>query len=511
MGIIQELNSILDHRSLSISNESLQKIEMWKAIYSGYYPKWHRVKYYTVDGIRERDMASMSMAKVVAQEMASLIFNERCSISVSDQNFNKLVEDVFEQNRFFSKFQDYLEFMFGLGGMVIKPYVENGKIKFSYVTADCFIPISWNNEGIFEGVFQSQTRKGDKYYTHLEIHLREPEVNGYIIKNELFESDIPGKLGVKADLSILYPDLEPEVVIKNLERPLFVYFKPNIANNIDMTSPLGIPLYANALNTLQSLDIAFDSFQREFRLGKKRILVPATAIRAVPDENGNLVRYFDTNDEIYQAYAATNLEDQKIYDNSVELRVEEHIAAINALLNVLAIQVGFSPGTFTFDGQGVKTATEIVSENSKTFKSKQSHEIIIEQGITDLIGCIKVLADLYGLFPTPDDYKVTVYFDDSIAEDQNAEIDKQIKLVTNRLTSRKRAIMKLHGLTEEEAELLLKEIAEEEKLNVNLDIVDAIPLEGSTLSNTNSQVEEVSSENPELEEDPELEESTEEE
>src|SRR5690606_14912931 len=172
----------------------------------------------------------------------------------------------------------------------------------------------------------------------------------------------------------------------------------------------------------------------------------------------------------------------------------------NALLNVLAIQVGFSPGTFTFDGQGVKTATEIVSENSKTFKSKQSHEIIIEQGITDLIGCIKVLADLYELFPTPDEYKVTVYFDDSIAEDQNAEIDKQVKLVTNRLTSRKRAIMKLHGLTEEEAELLLKEIAEEEKLNVNLDIVDAIPIEGSTSSNTRSQIEGMDSEDPELEE-----------
>src|SRR5690606_21916235 len=156
MGIIKELNLILDHRSLSISTGSFQKIEMWKAIYSGYYPKWHRVKYYTVDGTRERDMATMNMAKVVAQEMASLIFNERCSISVSDQNFNKLVEDVFEQNKFFSKFQDYLEFMFGLGGMVIKPYVENGRIKFSYVTADCFIPISWDNEGIFEGAFQFQ-------------------------------------------------------------------------------------------------------------------------------------------------------------------------------------------------------------------------------------------------------------------------------------------------------------------------------------------------------------------
>lgn len=487
MGIIKELNTVFDYRSLPVNEEFYRKIEMWKAVYSGYYPKWHHVKYHTMDGPRERDMATMGMAKAVAQEMASLIFNERCSISISDQNFREQIEDVFEQNKFTARFQDYLEFMFGLGGIVIKPYVEDGKIKFSYVTADCFIPISWNNEGIFEGVFLFQTRKGGKYYTHLEWHLQQPQVKGYLIKNDLFESELPGTLGVQVDLSILYPDLNPEVVIENVDRPLFVYFKPNIANNIDMTSPLGIPLYANALDTLKALDIAFDSFQREFKLGRKRILVPATAIRTVPDENNNLVRYFDATDEVYQAYAATSLEEQKIHDISVELRVEEHIAAINALLKVLAIQVGFSAGTFTFDGQGVKTATEIISENSKTFKSKQSHENVIEQGITDLIECIKILADLYELFPTPDDYKVTVYFDDSIAEDQNAEIDKQVKLVVNRLTSRKRAIMKIHGLTEEEAELLLQEIMEEEKLSSGPDILELLGQTEGSIANNNLQ------------------------
>ena len=218
---------------------------------------------------------------------------------------------------------------------------------------------------------------------------------------------------------------------------MFVYFKPNTANNLDLTSPLGISLYANALGTLKSLDIAFDSFQREFVLGKKRIMVPTSAIRTVIDpQTGIPQRYFDATDEVYEAM---NFDDgaKQIQDISVELRVEEHTAAINALLNYVSTQVGFSAGAFSFDGQGVKTATEVVSENSKTFRTKQSHETIIEDGIRDLVDIIIEIAALYDEFESTDKYEVTVTFDDSIAEDQTAEINKQVTLVMNGLITKK--------------------------------------------------------------------------
>ncbi|PUW00868.1 phage portal protein, partial [Cronobacter sakazakii] len=222
-------------------------------------------------------------------------------------------------------------------------------------------------------------------------------------------------------------------------------------------------IYANSLDVLKSLDIAFDSFQREFVLGKKRIIVPASAIKYVTDPiSGQQQRYFDASDEVYEAMKFE--ENQDIKDISVELRVEEHKAAINALLNYYSMQTGFSTGAFSFDGQGVKTATEVVSENSKTFKTKQSHETIIEDGIRDLVDIIIEVASLYDEFESTDEYEVTVTFDDSIAEDQTAEINKQILLVTNNLTSKKLAIMKIHGVSEEEAERILKEILEENKM-----------------------------------------------
>src|SRR5690606_9422586 len=152
--------------------------------------------------------------------------------------------------------------------------------------------------------------------------------------------------------------------MEGITRPLFVYISPNTANHLDINSPLGVPIYAHAMDTVQALDVAFDSFEREFRLGKRRIIVPASAIRVVPDENGVRRRYFDANDEVYEAMNIGGIDSEKIVDNTVELRVEEHISAINALLNMLSIQVGFSAGTFTCDGQGVKTAKDEASQNS---------------------------------------------------------------------------------------------------------------------------------------------------
>ena len=81
-------------------------------------------------------------------------------------------------------------------------------------------------------------------------------------------------------------------------------------------------------------------------------------------------RYFDSTDEAYVAFKTDDTDALKIQDNTVSLRVTEHEQAINAFLSMLCLQVGFSAGTFTFDkASGIKTATEVISENSKTYKT----------------------------------------------------------------------------------------------------------------------------------------------
>ena len=298
MGLLKGIENLSQLKDVPLNDEMYEKIEIWKALYKGYYEPWHKVRYHTIDGPKTRKMDTLQMPKVIASEMAGLVFNEKCEISISDQSLSDFIDGVFKDNKFYKEFQDYIEYMFAYGGMVIKPFVQDGKVRLSYVTADCFIPISWHNDTIDEGIFVSEYKRGQKTYTHLEWHRWDGKE--YVIRNELYESN-GTDLGVKVALSTLFPDLEEEVRISGLQKPLFVYFKPNTANNIDTQSPLGISLYANALDTIHALDTAFDSFHREFRLGRKRILVPAHMLKPVVDpETGQLHRYFDSTDEVYE-------------------------------------------------------------------------------------------------------------------------------------------------------------------------------------------------------------------
>ncbi|VDG98896.1 phage portal protein, putative, A118 family [Lysinibacillus sphaericus] len=460
MGLLKGIDKLSEHKDIAVNQEMYDKIEVWKALYKGYHEPWHKVTYQTIAGEQTRTMQTLMMAKTAAAEMASLVFNEKCEISIGDKPLWENIQDVLDRNKFYKKFQDYLEYSFAHGGMVIKPYLKDDKITLSFVTADCFIPLSWHNDTITEAVFPNEFQRGEKKYTHLEWHEWDGSV--YVIRNELYESKFGEDLGVKVPLQQFFPGLEEEVRIERLTTPLFVYFKPNSANNIDTKSPLGISIFANALDTIRAIDTAFDSLHREFRLGRKRIVVPAQMIKAVIDpQTGQSHRYFDDTDETYEAFPGED--DMKPADISMELRVEEHTAAINSLLNLFAMQTGFSPGTFTFDGQSMKTATEVVSEQSKTFKTKQSHEVIIEAGLQELIASIIAIAELYGLFSAPDDYDITIAFDDSIAEDKQAEINKQTQLVAAGLQSKRRAIMKVQGVTEEEARVILLEITKEER------------------------------------------------
>jgi A118 family predicted phage portal protein len=268
--------------------------------------------------------------------------------------------------------------------------------------------------------------------------------------------------------------LEPETVVP-VEESLFSYWRTPIANNLDDNSPLGMSIYGNALETLHALDICYDSFVREFRLGKKRIIVPARAVRTVVDPTTEeVVRYFDANDETYEALATDNPDELKITDNSVVLRVEEHVRAINAFLSILCLQTGFSAGTFTFDAhEGLKTATEVISENSKTFKTIKTVQNQIRPAIEHLVRNIIDVAILYDMTDengTPvaqlaaPGYEIKVTFDDGITQDRQTNINEGVMLVGAGIISKYTFLTEPKygiGLTDEEAQKELERIRAE--------------------------------------------------
>lgn len=211
-------------------------------------------------------------------------------------------------------------------------------------------------------------------------------------------------------------------------------------------------------------------------------------------------RFFDATNEAYEALNTDTGDALKIQDNSVELRVEEHEAAINAFLSILCLQVGFSAGTFTFDrAQGLKTATEVISENSKTYKTIKAQQLQIKLAIAKMVDAIIQIASLYDMqwngysirSLAAQGWETKVVFDDSILQDRQTNINEGILLTTNGLMSKKRFMIEKLGYTEEEALNELQEIANENQVTVSaFDRIDENSIEGMMNPNTEPQAEE---------------------
>jgi A118 family predicted phage portal protein len=466
---------ITDLIQTEISKEHYKLLEIWKDIYAGYYDEWHSFKVQTVNGMKKKRRHSLSMAKVSANELAKLIFTEKVEINISDKAHHENINDLLQDNRFDKVFQEKVEQMLALGGIILKANPKEQpdgtyKLLIGYITPDCFVPISWENGEVTEGAFLNISRKDKKIYCLFEIHRwqvttneNEELVKLYTIENVLFEKENELSQPKRVPLSTLYPDLQETASIEGLTQPLFQYIKPNIANNFDLQSPMGVSLYSNSLDTLYAIDVAFDSFIREFKLGKRRIIVPASSVKAVVDPmTGEMHRYFDADDEVYQAFNVGDPDKQKIQDNTVGLRVTEHVAAINALLNLYSMQIGMSPGTFTFDGAQVKTATEVISENSKTYQTIKSNTNIVEEGLRKFIMTLTEVAALYGILNMPaQEFDIEFAWDDSVIGDKYTDSDFYIKLLGSGIVSKKYVMMKVLGLTEEQADEMLQEIKDE--------------------------------------------------
>lgn len=423
-------------------------------IYAGT-PAWDTVKRSGLYGRGTRVMSLLNTAKVLCDEFSALTFSEKTEIIISDETIQKFVDNILNDNGFYENMPQFLSYAYALGGGVIKCYAADGKPVLDYLHADRFAPTEYDSRRIYGGVFCSTTYNGKFYYTLFENY------SGGKVEYKLFRSADKNTLGTECSVSELY-DI-PDSVNYNSDVPMFAYFRPAVSNNLG-DNCLGLSVFANSTDTLRALDVAFDSFSREFVLGRKRIIVPSSCIRTVVDpETGGVKRYFDADDEVYQALRCDDDKDLKVTDNTMEIRVSEHVDSINALLNILCFQTGLSAGHLSFDAAGgMKTATEVISQNSKTYRTAKAHKNMLEEFLADLVRSVCAVGSYLGQCPELNDsVEISVSFADNIIEDDNTIIDNNIKLVQAGLKSKLTAMMEVLKCDEKTARAELERISEE--------------------------------------------------
>ncbi|MCS8573795.1 phage portal protein [Pediococcus pentosaceus] len=478
MNVLPVLNNVQDHKKVMINELDVARIKKYQELYAGN-PSWKIRKYTAIDGqkvVVNRKL--LNMPKITAKKLSSLVFNQKAKLDVSfegadpskdskayDNPANEYVHDVLKDNRFNETFPRWLEYMFGVGGIVILPQWNDG-LKINFATADSFYPISTDSSGVSEAAIVTTSTQNGKYYTLFTWYEKKVNSNGdYIVTNQLYQSTDANQVGSRVPLSTVYPDLSQSWEFNNYSRAPFIYLKPNIANNKDMASPIGIPPYANAIDTLRTLDEIYEALFQEFRMGKRRITVPESMLkRSVDPLTGKISYSVDMEEEVYKVFKYdTNSAPAKPEDITLELRQEDIISALNGVLRVYAAQIGLSPGAFTMDEDGVQTATEVISQNSETYHAKNDHETLIEEALIQLVHLIIDIGYDHKEYTDSTDIDVSVNFDDSIAQNRNENLAYYMQATGNKpLMPRLEAIRQAFNLTDDEANSYLKQLQSEE-------------------------------------------------
>lgn len=435
-----------------------QIIESCGEIYRGE-PPWAYTKKSGLYGKGSRRISMLGCAKVLCDNMAALTFGSQADIFCESSAQQKFVMQVLQDNGFWENMPAFFSRAYALGGGALKVFCSEGRVCIDYVSADSFIPLGTDCGGINEGIFRSCFMKNGQSYALLEKH---GMVNGYVHIDRVLFQIKKGGAKVRIPVSSVLTQLDEHSEHPTLCEPVFSYFRPSTANNLRDDTVLGLSCFANSVDTLKALDIAFDSLSREFVLGRKRIIVPSSCIRTVVDpETGNVSRYFDTDDEVYQALKCDEERDLKITDNTCELRISEHTEAINTLLDILCFQTGLSSGTLSFSSSaGVRTAAEVKSIETRTETTMQLNRSLAAELIENTVRSIIRCGQLCGIIPYE---KITlrIAFSDRQTADRTEIIDRNIRLVQAGLKSRVSAVMEVLDCTEAEAVRELEKIRKE--------------------------------------------------
>lgn len=453
-----------------------RQIEVWRSWYNSNVKKFHRYRVYRGKGSYVNcQRYSLGMAKKVCEDMADLLLNERVAITIADQATDTFVKGVLEANTWEELGNEYQEWKAALGTVAYVVYVKDatvdgggnmagGSVGINYVEAANIYPTSWQNKAVTECIFTFPKTYKRKKYIHFQYHKLEG-VPGegrkqYVVENSVVEDTAGAGRGLTPEQWEGIPAFRglAERVETGSDKPLFIIDRLNKVNNADedTTNPMGVSLFAGGIDAVRKIDLEYDSYANEFSLGRKRLFV---APEFLSTEDGSPV--FDPNDSVFyelpEDYFKNSESKEAIREVNMELRVEEHSKAINDDLNWLSFKCGFGTDRYKFEGGQVKTATEVISENSDMYRTLQKHELVLGRVLVQMVRAIIRAGISTGVPGLKENTAVTVAFDDSIIQDKQTERAEDRQDVAMGAMSLAEYRAKWYGETPEEAQANLPE------------------------------------------------------
>lgn len=420
-------------------------LQTWDHIASGA-PYW-------ADG---EDVRSINMAKLICDTRAKLTTLD-IGIAISGSARADYLQTV--ADKLLDRLPDKVASADPMGGMIIK---WNGT-NWDFILPGNFGITKKDDDGNITGaIFASYTVQNGVGFTRLE-HQRfdGPSADGtrkhYQVTNRVFRNQLSKSgeviLGAEVPLSKVdvWAHIQPEVGIDGLEAPLFAYFRIPGVNSIDPSSPLGLSVFANAINELRAIDVAISRKNDEVEDSRHITFVGQTLIMNAQNKGVQLPRFVKG-----LGIGLTDTETSAVHEHVPTMLTDQRVKDINFDLSMAGVKCGFSEGVFVLDGQtGMITATQVEADDRDTIQTIKADRDALKTALTQAIAGADAMASLYGLAPFGE-YEVAFNFGDIT---YNYEEDKASwqSYVTRGWVPKWLYFVKFEGMSEEEAKALTEE------------------------------------------------------
>lgn len=444
---------------------------------------WLDIK--TVDG-KDYPMYSLGMAKRGCEDLSSIITSEPFRIKAK-KNDEILQQDI-KNTKILDNLPENIEKMgysgtiatilrilnakiVGEGQDAVLQKTEDTKIKTITVDASQIIPLTIENGEIINCAFVSEEKRKinnklvDVYY----IELHELQKRGYQISNIYLledgkELNIDGVLGTYNTLS---------------QVPLFSICKLPKVNNIKNNNGLGISLYGNAEDQLKMLDLTYNNFGMDFKLGQKVMVINKKLIRyetvSRTNENGENVTekvpiypselHKQQFVEIDNGLLGNGDEKPYIYEYNPDLRVGDNKAGVQFALDNYSFKLGYGTHYYSFENGGIITATEATYSRTDFVDNGVKNRKAVENYLKGVCKSILLCEKMLGA-NVDENTEIEIAEADGYLVNDETQREKLLSDYSAGLISKSTYLKKVYNMTDKEIKEELTKIDSEDNIEL---------------------------------------------
>ena len=403
-----------------------QRITEWQDLYKGYVKAYHDVAVQNGVSTAFRKAATLHMAKRIAEDWTAVLLADTPIINIDGKNksVSRFIQGskgdggVLGSNNFEEELNTHIERSFALGTTAcvvgVSKELETDseyRIDLNFYDAMAIIPIKYHNNVITDCAFLSKFMKDGKTYYNLSCHVRN-EAKQYVIYNYEATDDLNFASYLNRDV---------EGLETKSETPLFFIFKPQLGNNVDLDSPLGVSVYSDSVDVVVGCDFMYDAVRQDVFTGQRIILMDKSLLGR--DESGNLIPPQD-----YKKWCMSFVDDEGaagmekfVKDFSPDLHCTDLTESLQNSLNLLSMRCGLGNNYYNFDKVAGVTATEFVGSQQDLIRNAKLNLKVLNKFMVGIIKQILWVGSNILNYPLAQDAKVNITIPDGIVTNDIAE------------------------------------------------------------------------------------------